>query len=86
VARETEELQEVVRLGGLTLTDPFLLFLTTLLDVYGSIGMFIVVMTWMSRMGVAMLTGGKINSEIEHAARLGKNPGEKELPAAEAAA
>jgi membrane protein len=48
--------------------------------VYGSIGTFIVLMTWMYLMGFVILVGGEINAEIEHAARFGKDPGEKELP------
>jgi hypothetical protein len=31
-------------------------------------------------MGFVILVGGAINAEIEHAARLGKDLGEKELP------
>jgi membrane protein len=48
--------------------------------IYGSIGTFIVLLTWMYLMGFVILVGGAINAEIEHAARLGKDPGEKELP------
>jgi membrane protein len=48
--------------------------------IYGSIGTFIVLMTWMYLMGFVILVGGAINAEIEHAARLGKDLGEKELP------
>jgi len=54
--------------------------------VYGSIGTFIVLMTWMYLMGFVILVGGEINAEIEHAAQHGKDPGEKELPDADAAA
>jgi membrane protein len=48
--------------------------------IYGSIGTFIVLMTWMYLMGFMILVGGTINAKIEHAAQLGKDPGEKELP------
>ena len=48
--------------------------------IYGSIGTFIVLMTWMYLMGFVILVGGSINAEIEHAARFGKDPGDKELP------
>lgn len=48
--------------------------------VYGSIGTFIVLMTWMYLMGFVILVGGEINAEIEHAAQFGKNAGDKELP------
>jgi membrane protein len=54
--------------------------------IYGSIGTFIVLMTWMYLMGFVILVGGEINAEIEHAAQLGKDPGEKELPDADRAA
>lgn len=48
--------------------------------IYGSIGTFIVLMTWMYLMGFVILVGGTINAKIEHAAQLGKDPGDKELP------
>jgi membrane protein len=51
--------------------------------IYGSIGTFIVLMTWMYLMGFVILVGGEINAEIEHAAQLGKGPGDKELPDAD---
>jgi membrane protein len=54
--------------------------------IYGSIGTFIVLMTWMYLMGFVILVGGEINAEIEHAAQLGKDPGDKELPDADGAA
>jgi uncharacterized BrkB/YihY/UPF0761 family membrane protein len=57
---------------------PFFLFLTTNLT-YGSIGTVIVLLTWLYLIGVFILIGGEINSEIEHAAREGKEPGEKTL-------
>jgi uncharacterized BrkB/YihY/UPF0761 family membrane protein len=37
-------------------------------------------------MGFVILVGGEINAAIEHAAQLGKDPGEKELPDADEAA
>ena len=54
--------------------------------IYGSIGTFIVLLTWMYLMGFVILVGGEINAEIEHAAQLGKDPGDKELPDADEAA
>ena len=51
--------------------------------IYGSIGTFIVLMTWMYLMGFVILVGGEINSEIEHASRLGKDPGDQALPDAD---
>ena len=52
--------------------------------VYGSIGTVIVLMTWMFLLGFFILLGGEINAEIEHAARSGKEPGQKELPSTSA--
>jgi membrane protein len=46
---------------------------------YGSIGAVIVLLTWMYVSGFFILVGGEINSEIEHAAASGKDPGEKPL-------
>jgi membrane protein len=45
---------------------------------YGSIGTVIVLLTWLYLVGVVILVGGEINSEIEHASPEGKDPGEKE--------
>jgi len=47
---------------------------------YGSLGAVVVLLTWMYMSGMALLIGGEINAEIEHAAEGGKNAGEKELP------
>lgn len=47
---------------------------------YGSIGAVIVLLTWMYLGGLLILIGGEVNAEIEHAARDGKAPGQKELP------
>ena len=44
---------------------------------YGSIGTVIVLLTWLYLIGLFILIGGEINSEIEHASREGKDPGEK---------
>jgi membrane protein len=49
---------------------------------YGSIGAVIVLLTWMYVTGLFVLIGGEINAEIEHAAPSGKDPGEKQQPAA----
>lgn len=47
---------------------------------YGSIGAVIVLLTWLYVTGFFILMGGEINSELEHAAPKGKNPGERTLP------
>ena len=47
---------------------------------YGSIGAVIVLLTWMYVTGFVILVGGELNSEIEHAAPSGKNPGERTAP------
>jgi membrane protein len=46
---------------------------------YGSIGTVIVLLTWMYLSGFLILMGGEINAEIEHAAKDGKDPGEKRI-------
>jgi membrane protein len=48
--------------------------------IYGSIGTIIILMMWMYLLGFVILAGGEINSEIEHAATSGKDPGQRELP------
>jgi membrane protein len=62
---------------------------------YGSLGAVIVLMLWFYVTGIAILVGGEVNSEIEHAAaergaadakeRGEKAPGEKEAGVAEPA-
>jgi membrane protein len=47
---------------------------------YGSIGAVIMLLTWMYVTGFFILVGGELNSEFEHAAAKGKNPGERTLP------
>lgn len=47
---------------------------------YGSIGAVIILLTWLYLSGLALLIGGEINAEIEHASVSGKDPGEKDLP------
>ena len=47
---------------------------------YGSIGAVIVLLTWLYVTGFFILVGGELNSEFEHAAAKGKNPGERTLP------
>jgi membrane protein len=47
---------------------------------YGSIGAVIVLLTWLYVTGFFILVGGELNSELEHAAAKGKNPGERTLP------
>ena len=44
---------------------------------YGSIGAVIVLLTWLYLIGLLILIGGEINSEIEQAATDGKAPGGK---------
>jgi len=39
-----------------------------------------VLLTWMYASGLAILVGGVINAQIEHANPLGKSPGEKQQP------
>lgn len=48
--------------------------------IYGSIGTFIVLLTWMYLMGFVVLVGGEINANIEHAAKRGKNLGRQAWP------
>ena len=46
-------------------------------ETYGTLGAFIVVLTWFYLSGLAILVGAELNAEIEHASPQGKNPGEK---------
>lgn len=46
-------------------------------ETYGTLGAFIVLLTWFYLSGLAILIGAEINAEIEHASPHGKNPGEK---------
>jgi membrane protein len=46
-------------------------------ETYGTLGAFIVVLTWFYLSAVAILVGAELNAEIEHASPYGKNPGEK---------
>ena len=46
-------------------------------ETYGTIGAIIVLLTWFYLSGLAILIGGELNSEIEHASPYGKDPGEK---------
>lgn len=46
-------------------------------ETYGALGGAMVVLLWMYVTGVAILVGGEMNAEIEHAAPQGKAPGEK---------
>ena len=46
-------------------------------ETYGTLGAFIVVLTWFYLSGVAILVGAEMNAEIEHASPYGKAPGEK---------
>lgn len=51
-----------------TLLSIYLRFAPSYSATYGSLGAVIVLMLWLYLMGVAVLIGGKINSEIRHAA------------------
>ena len=44
---------------------------------YGTVGGVIVVLLWFYVSGIAILTGAKLNAEIEHASPYGKAPGQK---------
>jgi membrane protein len=46
-------------------------------ETYGTLGAFIVVLTWFYLSGLAVLVGAELNAEIEHASPYGKAPGEK---------
>ncbi len=46
-------------------------------ETYGTLGAFIVVLTWFYLSGLAILIGAELNAEIEHASPYGKDPGEK---------
>ena len=46
-------------------------------ETYGTLGAFIVVLTWFYLSGLAILVGAEMNAEIEHASPYGKAPGEK---------
>jgi len=48
--------------------------------VYGSIGVIIILLTWLYISALFLLIGGEINAEIENAAEGGKDKGEKEMP------
>jgi membrane protein len=59
----------------------FKLYLTYFGDynaTYGTLGAFVVLLTWFYLSGLAILIGAELNAEIEHASPYGKNPGEKE--------
>jgi membrane protein len=44
---------------------------------YGTVGGVIVVLLWFYVSGIAILAGGELNAEIEHASPYGKAPGQK---------
>jgi membrane protein len=46
-------------------------------ETYGTLGGFIVLLTWFYLSGLAILIGAELNSEIEHASPYGKDIGEK---------
>jgi membrane protein len=49
-------------------------------ETYGAVGSVIVLMLWFYASAFALLLGAEMNSEIEHASPLGKNPGERQAP------
>jgi membrane protein len=46
-------------------------------ETYGTLGTFIVLLTWFYLSGLAILIGAEVNAEIEHASPYGKDVGEK---------
>jgi membrane protein len=46
-------------------------------ETYGALGAAAILLLWMYLTGLAILIGGELNSEIEHASPAGKAPGEK---------
>lgn len=46
-------------------------------ETYGTLGTFIVLLTWFYLSGLAILIGAELNAEIEHASPYGKDVGEK---------
>jgi membrane protein len=46
-------------------------------ETYGTLGAFIVVLTWFYLSGLAILIGAELNAEIEHASPYGKDVGER---------
>jgi hypothetical protein len=46
-------------------------------ETYGTLGAFIVLLTWFYLSGLAILIGAEVNAEIEHASPYGKAVGEK---------
>ena len=46
-------------------------------ETYGTLGAFIVLLTWFYLSGLAILVGAELNAEIEHASPYGKDVGEK---------
>jgi membrane protein len=55
----------------------YLKFFGSYNETYGTIGAIIVLLTWFYLSGLAILVGGELNAEIEHASPYGKDPGEK---------
>ena len=49
----------------------------TFTETYGALGGAIVLLLWLYVSGIAILVGGELNAEIEHASPQGKAPGEK---------
>ena len=55
----------------------YLKFAGSLNETYGTLGGAIVILLWLYVTGIAILVGGEMNAEIEHASPEGKDPGEK---------
>jgi membrane protein len=68
----------IALIAGSLLFSLYLRFAPDYSATYGSLGAVIVLMLWLYLLGLVVLVGGEMNSEIEHAA--GKHTGEKEKP------
>jgi len=55
----------------------YIQFFTNYNETYGTLGGFIVLLTWFYVSGLAILIGAEFNAEIEHASPYGKSVGEK---------
>jgi len=55
----------------------YLAFFGNYNETYGTLGGFIVLLTWFYLSGLAILIGAELNAEIEHASAYGKDVGEK---------
>jgi membrane protein len=55
----------------------YLKFAGSFNETYGTLGGAMVILLWLYVTGIAILVGGEMNAEIEHASPDGKDPGEK---------